>query len=151
VLVYAGDERIATHSRQGVDRRSTNEKHLPPHRRELAGRSLGYWLERAERFGPAAGRYVREVAESDEVLEKLRDVQAIVTYLERFPRRRIEGTSKRASYFGIYTYTGVRRILERALDLEPLPESRPRHGESSAPRFARTAGELVAHEPGGAA
>jgi len=134
-----------------VDRCSTNEKHLPPHCRELAERSLGYWLERAERLGPAAERYVREAAESDEVLSKQRDVQAIVAYLERFPPRCIEGASKRASYFGNYSYADLRRILERVLDLEPLPEERTWHGELSAPRLARTAGEHVAHEPGGAA
>ena len=154
VLIYASDQRIATHARRGADRRSTVPSHLPVERADLAQRSIDFWIARADRLDPVVGQYARNVVASDDVLSKLRDVQAIVTLLERFPRRRARCACERADFFGNYTYQGVRRILDEALDLVPLPNHEPHlHGSLAQPRFARTPSELVAcpkevsHEP----
>jgi transposase len=144
VLIYAQDQRIATHVRDGSSRRSTHTLHLPEHRAELAERSIDYWVERADGLGEIVGTYVRNVVASDTVLSKLRDVQAIVTLLERYPQRRSQAACRRADYFGNYTYLGVRRILDNALDLEPLPSDAPAHGHLAQPRFARAPRELLA-------
>jgi len=144
VVIYHEDQRIATHERNGTKRFSTHESHLPEHRAALAQRSVDYWVERADKLDPDIGVYVRNVVASDTVLSKLRDVQAIVSMLERFPLRRAQATCRRADHFGNYTYMGIRRILDNALDLEPLPSDTPAHGHLVQPRFARTPSELLA-------
>ena len=54
-------------------------------------------------------------------------------------------TLRRAQFFGLYKYSGIRRILQDALDLEPLPALVvPQHGALTQPRFARNVEELLA-------
>jgi transposase len=154
VTIYLHDQRIATHDRRGTHRHSTERAHLPPHRADLAHRSILYWTERADRLGPEVGAYIRHVIASDDVISKLRDVQAIVTHIEMFPDVRAIAACRRADFFANYTYQGIRRILANALDLEPLPNSRSQHGLLTQPRFARPVAELLpltqesTHAPG---
>ena len=83
--------------------------------------------------------------ESDEVLSQLRKVQAIVTHLETFPVERAEGASRRARFFGTYSYKGIKTLLSKALDLEPLPQVvLPHQDQAETPRFARSVEELLA-------
>ncbi len=144
VAIFFDDARVATHDRRGSSHRSTVDAHLPEHRVDLRHRSRGYGEERADRVGPATGRFVREVFDSDDVLYLLRTVQAIVTHLERFPRERAEAASRRASHFGTFSYQGVKNILVRALDLEPLPAGAALPGSPQESfRYARSAAELL--------
>ncbi len=144
VAIFHDDVRVATHDRRGVGHRSTVDQHLPEHRADLRHRSRSYWEQRADRIGPDSGRFVREVFDSDEVLYMLRTVQAIVTHLERFPRERAEAACRRASHFGTFSYQGVKNILVRALDLEPLPAGAALPGSPQESfRYARSAAELL--------
>jgi len=148
VVIYADDARVATHSRRGKKQRSTQDEHLPEGRAELRHRSRHYWEERAERMSPDVGSFVREVFDSDDVLLQLRAVQAIVTYLEKFPAERASAAARRASFYGSYTYQAVKNILTRALDLEPLPTSKAKPAWADRPRFARDISKLVDTEGG---
>lgn len=121
VMAFYEDMRIATHPRHFHGRRSTKPEHLPEHRRDLAHRSERYWQERAAVIGPLTSELVQEVLEQDASLSHLRDAQAIVKYLEDFPQSRAESAAQRALYFGILGYRGIKSILSKALDLEPLP------------------------------
>jgi transposase len=144
VTIFHDDERVATHDRRGPGPRSTVDQHLPEHRADLRHRSRSYWEERADRIGPETGRFVREVFDSDDVLHMLRPVQAIVTHLERHPRERAEAACRRASYFGTFSFQGVKNILLRALDLEPLPAGAALAGSPQESfRYARSAAELL--------
>jgi transposase len=154
VYVLADDARVATHERRGTTRRSTHDEHLPEFRRDLRHRSMSYWLERSDKLGEPVSDYIREVVESDDVLSKLRDVQAIVAYLEQFPPHRAHAACRRASFYGNLSFQGIKRILVAGLDLEPLPVvATVVHGALDQPRFARTVDELMAstldvsHEP----
>ena len=145
IEIYLESKRIATHVRSTRGRRSTQEQHLPKHRADLRHRCEDYWVTRADRLGPEVGAFVRAVFESDDVLSKLRDVQAIVTLFEGYPRHRAIGAARRASYFGNYSYRGVRRILRNAMDLLELPSVvATSHGRIEQPRFARSVDELLA-------
>ena len=121
LMAFWDDTRIATHSRSFRGRRSTQKEHLPEHRRDLAHRSEEYWIQRAAAIGEESVELVREVLEQDDVLSYLRDVQAMVQYLETFPSSRAEAAAKRARYFGTLSYRGIKSILTKALDFEPLP------------------------------
>jgi transposase len=143
VLIYLGDERIADHSRRPSGR-ATREEHLPAERAAHRHRSRDYWEERGDRIGSSTGRLVRAVFDQDEVLSMLRTVQAIVTHLERFPSQRAEAASARALHFGNLTYGGIKDVLRRALDLQPLPPAPTALPASlPTPRFARSPVELV--------
>lgn len=148
VAIYADDVRVATHSRRGKKQRSTHDDHLPEGRAELRHRSRSYWEERADRMSAEVGVFVREVFDSDDVLLQLRAVQAIVTYLEKFPPERAAATARRASFYGSYSYQAVKNILTRALDLEPLPTSKAQPRWADAPRFARDLSKLTDSEGG---
>lgn len=144
VTIYCDDDRVATHSRCGPDRRSTREEHLPEHRRDARHRSRQYWEARADTIAPEVGTLVREVFDSDDVLLQLRTVQAIVTYLEGFPVERARAACVRASFYGVTRYGGIKQILVRALDREPLPNTVvPNTGDLDSPRFARNIAELM--------
>jgi hypothetical protein len=150
VAILADDARIATHARYGTNKRCTNDSHLPEYRHDLRHRSHSYWRERAGRIGPETECLIADIFDSDVVLSQLRKVQAIVTHLEGFPVARAEATSRRAMFYGIHSYHGVKKILADALDFEPLPND-PRsapaqdaQGQETSYRFARSAEELLA-------
>jgi len=135
VTLYHGDERLWVHSRVPRGKRSTIEAHLPEGRRDLRHRSSAHWLERAKAIGPETLLLVEEVFASDDVLMKLRAVQAIVAHLAKFPSERAEAAAKRARHFGSRSYVALRNILRQGLDLEPLAQESRRWSKGS--RFAR--------------
>lgn len=138
VMVFSDDVRIATHPRNFKGKIKTQEFHLPEHRRDLRFRSLSYWENRAQRIGPETQGLVEEIFNSDEVLSQLRGVQSIVTHLEGYPKSRAENASRRARFYGTYSYRGIKRILQKALDFEPLPLlSESKVEINTPPRFAR--------------
>lgn len=118
VDVYADDDRIASHSRRGADKRSTLEEHIPEGRRDLRHRTREYWVDKAEALGPEVRAFIEEVFDSDDVLYQLRTVQAIMGLLAKYPPHRVKATAMRASFYGVTSYVGVKRILVNALDLE---------------------------------
>lgn len=145
VSVYADDERVATHARRGPDRRSTIEAHLPEGRRQWRHRSREHWEKAARAMGPQVEQLIVEIFEADDVLYQLRAVQAVMRLLEGYPPHRALAACERASFYGITSYQGVKRILVNALDLEPLPNAvDPSCGQLASPRFARNISELVA-------
>lgn len=138
LAVYCNDERIALHARRGSGYRTTVDAHLPEHRVDLRHRSREYWEERAAKMGDDVLAFVREVFDSDDVLLQLRAVQGIVTHLETFPLARAQAACKRASHFGCHTIAGLKTILRKALDLEPVPPSSSATPATST-RFSRPA------------
>jgi transposase len=143
VQIYGDAERIATHGRVPPGKRSTHEEHLPPHRRDLRHRSRGYWVERATAIDSSVGQYIQEVFNSDDVLEQLRSVQCIVSYLETFPKKRAIAACERASFFGNYSYRSIKSILKKGLDQQPLPGiAFPITDALQQPRFARNIREI---------
>jgi transposase len=144
VTIFAEDARIATHARRGANMRSTNEAHLPKYRGDLRHRSHKYWRERSARIGPDTERLIAEIFDSDAVLSQLRRVQAIVTHLEGFPVGRAEATSRRAVYYGMHSYQGIKKILADALDLQPLPDAASPTSQETSYRFARSPHEIFA-------
>jgi transposase len=141
VCIYNGDDRVATHDRRAPGFRSTQDGHLPEHRRELRHRDRSYWIGRARLMGEPVGDFVTEVFGSEDVISKLRAVQAIVTLLEKHPLHRAAAACERARFFGNHTYTSLRDILRQGLDFEPLPQPLfPETNPGTRPRFSRTPG-----------
>ena len=144
VELYWEDTRVATHPRKPAGSRSTIDAHLPPERSEYRHRERGYWIERAHDLGPDVEGYIEEVFASDDVLRQLTKVQSIIRHLETFPIERARAACRRAAYFGNYSYQGIKDILRKGLDLDPLPTLVvPDRGAIDSPRFARNVQELL--------
>jgi hypothetical protein len=75
------------------------------------------------------------------VLSQLRLVQAVVTHLEAYPVERARAACRRAEHFGSYGYRALKSILQKGLDLEPLPDDAPGSPSLASPRFARPASQ----------
>lgn len=144
VELYAQELRVALHPRYGKGVRSTIETHLPEQRAALRHRSRAFWEERAKALGPEVDAYVTAIFDLDDALARLRTVQSVVTYLERFPRERARAACKRGLHYGNLSYHGLKAILTKALDLVPLEEID--HSGLERPRFARKILELVPKE-----
>lgn len=136
VIVYAENERVATHDRRGP-LRSTLDDHLPAGRVDYRHRGEDFWTRRAALLGDEVEGLAREIFALEDVLNPLRNVQAIVTLLEKHPSERANRAAKRARHFGIRTYKGIAEILRKALDFEALPPELPLPNPPTNPRFAR--------------
>ena len=143
IAIFHEDEHLWTHARVGRGKRSTVEEHLPEHRRDVRHRSRKHWIGRATSIGPEVVKLAEAVFDSDDVLYQLRKVQAIVRYLEGFPRERAQAAAKRALHFGCLEYRGIKSILTKGLDLEPLPGDQEERAWSRGSRFARNPTESL--------
>ena len=144
VELYFEDTRVATHERKAEGGMSTLDEHLPAVRRDYRHRQREYWEERAEKLGDDVLAYIRELFDSDDVLNQVTKAQTIVGHLERFPVERARAACRRASYFGSYSFKSIKSILLKGLDTQPLPTVIvPASGVIEAPRFARTVQELL--------
>ncbi|MBI4881292.1 MAG: IS21 family transposase [Planctomycetes bacterium] len=150
VALYHHDILLYRHRRLGRGRRNTVAAHVPTERAALCQRSRSFWEERAAAIGVETHALVCEIFDSDDVLSKLRVVQAVVTHLLTFPRTRAEAASRRARHFGSYTYGAVKAILRQGLDLLPLPGT-PTHAWLTEGRYARSAQEIARPHQGGLA
>jgi hypothetical protein len=127
---------------------------LPDHRATYRHRSRSWWQDKADRMGAQVGEYISEVFDSDDALSMLRTVQAMVSLLQKHPVHRARSACERARFYGNHSYQGLKDILLKGLDMQPLPTAiSPAHGRLSSPRYARTASELLqaemefTHEP----
>lgn len=145
VVVYVDDVRVATHDRRGQRQRSTDDAHLPAERVAHRHRGHDYWRRRAAALGDEVALLVGEIFALADVVNPLRNVQAIVTLLEKHPRDRANNTARRARHFGIRSYRGVAEILRKALDFDPLPADLPLDLPTN-PRFARSLDDLLANK-----
>lgn len=136
IAIHRQDEHLWTHVRVPAGQRSTVDDHLPEHRRDLRHRSREHWLERARVIGAEVEQLAQAIFGSDDVLLHLRRVQAVVTHLEGFPPKRAQAAARRALHFERFDYQGIKNILRKGLDLEPLPGEDERSW-SSGSRFAR--------------
>jgi hypothetical protein len=136
------DRHLHTHSRVLRGKRSTIETHLPEHRRDLRHRSREHWIVRARALGEEVEVLAAAIFDSDDVLYQLRKVQAVVTHLEGFPRERARAAARRALHFRCLEYRGIKNILRKGLDLEPLPDDSGREW-SQGSLFARNPSETL--------
>ncbi len=142
VAIHHCDEHIWTHARVGRGKRQTIESHLPEHRRDLRQRSREYWIQRSREIGPEVEDLAKEIFDSDDVLLQLRKVQSVVRHLDTFPRKRARMAAKRALHFGCIEYRGIKNILSKGLDLEPLPGEVDRSWSKDS-RYARKPTETL--------
>ncbi len=144
IAIFANDERVATHSTIGEGARTTIESHLPEERAPWRHRSHSHWQSRATGLGADVGKLVETIFAGQVGLSKLRVVQSIVTHLEPFPDDRRNAACRRALEFGNHTYQGIKQILLKGLDREPVPSQQQlKFGALDKPRFSRSPSEFA--------
>jgi transposase len=131
---------VATHDRAKAEgERLTHPAHLPPQKLPGAMLSMEAAQEAAADIGPATARLVQSLLD-DPLLDRRDNVRRVLALRERYGDYRLEAACERALYFGDPSLTMLKRILERALDSQPLPEpARTAAGRT----FARTAAEIL--------
>ena len=123
VQIFAGIQLVSSHERA---RRScewhTHLNDYPPAKAAYLIRTPAYCRELAAKIGPSAQQVI-EYLLADRPLDRLRTAQAILHLEESVGPKRLEGACARALYFGVLNYREIKKILNAALDREPLPRT----------------------------
>lgn len=144
VEMYQSHARIATHPR--ATRRGewvTQRDHLPPDK--LQGLLPAPVAIRAEAsgVGPATSELINHML-GERPLDRLRGAQGVLRLGERFGGTRLEAACRRAVFCGEMRYQTVKMILQKGLDIQPLPDHLGSTGP--VPRtavFARIPSEIL--------
>jgi len=125
VEVFSGTELISSHVRSTQPGQwHTHLNDYPPAKAAYLIRTPAFCRELAAKIGPSAQQVI-EYLLADRPLDRLRTVQAILHLEESVGPKRLEGACARALYFGVLNYREIKKILNAALDREPLPPTPP--------------------------
>lgn len=150
VEIYTTDHQlVATHDRATEPgTRKTNLDHLPAEKIPNLVLNREDAQAQADAIGPqTSGIVQRLLAHRPE--DRLRVAGRLLRLVTTYGAARLEAACARAEAFGEGDYVGVKRILEAALDQEPLPSSLATPAEPKVYTFARPADELAASLVGG--
>jgi len=144
IFIYHEDHRVATHAKLSKGSHSTNPAHLPEGRGEWRHREPAYWKQQAEAMGKEVYGFILELFESDEVLSQVNTAASVMQLLNEVPPQRANDACKRARHFGNYSYQGLKQILHKGLEQQPLEETETETTVWSVrPRFAREVDEFL--------
>jgi hypothetical protein len=140
VILFHEYERVATHLWGPPGTRRTNQAHYPPEKVAFLMATPQWCQQQAALIGSGTseviGRYLNE-----RPLDRLRTAQAILRLGQKHGPPRLEAACRRALCFEDVRYGTLKRILDRSLESEPLPEFAP-----ARPRreylFARSGSEI---------
>jgi len=148
VLLFHDYERVATHRWGRPGTRRTIEEHYPPDKLAFLMATPQFCRRQAQQIGPATTELVERLF-AERPLDRLRTVQAILRLAPKYGPRRLDQACQRALFYDETSYRTVKRILEQALDSEPLPSLQP---VATAPQqtfvFARPGSEIFPVEGG---
>lgn len=142
VRIYHRGQLIKVHPRVDPGQRSTDPADYPPGVRELACRDQQALLAQARQAGPAIGVYAERLLAAPQPWARMRHVYRLLGLVRRYSALAVEQACARALEVDVVDVTRVTRMVEQAVEQNPLPE-RPQPGqEVSRPlRFLRQASE----------
>jgi transposase len=144
VEIYHGLKLVATHPRsQEPGEWHTRLEHYPKHKAAYLERTPAYCRQVAARLGPATSQVVESLL-GERPLYRLRSVQAILRLEETVGATRLEAACARALHFGDPQYRRIKKILNAALDRDPLPGTEP-PPPARQHTFARSGAEFFDH------
>lgn len=127
VRVYHRGRLIKVHPRVGPGQRSTDPEDYPPGVRDLACRDQQALLAQAREAGPAIGRYAERLLDAPQPWARMRHVYRLLGLVRRYAGPAVEQACTRALEADVVDVTRVARMLEQAVEQQPLP-ARPRPG-----------------------
>jgi transposase len=130
IEVFYHRERISSHKRDDTPgRHSTHSEHMPESHRQYAEYHPERFLKWAKGIGDLTEQLVNNIFSSRAHPEQgFRACLGLMRLETRYGKERLESASKRALFFGLYSFRGVRNILEAGLDKVSVEES---NGENS--------------------
>lgn len=149
VRLYQRGALVKTHPRQARGHRHTDEADYPPERSMYALRAPDRVVRAAAQQGPCIGLFAERLLAGDFPWAKLRQGQKLLRLAERYTAPRLEAACARALSVNLIDVTRVERMLQAALDQEPLPGEPPPARAAVVPsaRFARRRHELRSSLP----
>ena len=141
VVIFHDWERVASHRWGPPGTRRTETAHYPPDKLAFLMATPSWCRARATAIGPAASEVVERLL-AERPLDRLRTVQAILRLAEKYGPVRLEAACRRALHFEDVGYRTLKRILEKGLEREPLPQLAPTGVTQPTFRFARSGSEI---------
>ena len=127
VRIYHQGQLIKTHPRVAPGQRSTDPADYPPGVRELACRDQQALLAQAQQAGPALGLYAERLLAAPQPWTRMRHVYRLLGLVRRYSAPVVEQACARALEAEVLDVTRVARMVEQAVELNPLP-ARPQPG-----------------------
>jgi len=139
VRLYRRGELIKTHPRKPKGGRSTDPADYPPERTTYALRDPDRVVREAAKHGLFVGLFAERLLSGDFPWAKLRQGQKLLRLAERYSPERLDAACERALAVDLLNVKRVEKMLQQALEQEPLPVESPptRPVELPSARFAR--------------
>jgi transposase len=112
-------ELIAVHIPGRPGKRITKMEHYPPDEFSYMRCDSTYCMDKAAEIGENTLSIVNELLNAG-VIRNLRSAQNIIRMQKKYGKVRLEAACSRAVFYKNYTYGGVKNILEKELDKQPL-------------------------------
>jgi transposase len=124
VQIFHDYERVATHPWGPPGTRRTLEAHYPPAKVAFLMATPQVCRQRAAEIGEAASELIERLL-GERPLDRLRTAQGVLRLADKYGPKRLEQACRRALCFNDLSYRTLKRILEKGLEAEPLPEVSP--------------------------
>jgi len=125
VRIYLGVELIKTHAQQRRGGRATDYEDYPKERAPYAMRYPDFYRKKALEVGPSVGAFADRLLAGEFPWSRLRQAQKLLRLAERYGSQRIDVACQRALSFELVDVYRLERILQLALEKEPLAEGGP--------------------------
>ena len=135
IEVYYDHKRIASHKRLArKGRYATSRDHMPPQHQAVTDWSPDRFLSWASDIGDKTLQLIAAVLEQrPHPQQAYRSCLGILGLAKKYGKERLEAASQRALNAKLYSYRGVRNILDNQLDKVPLesPAGTPQPGHAN--------------------
>ena len=141
IAIFHENKLVAVHFPALPGQRRTNPDHYPPDKYEYMKWDTDYCLAEASKIGDNTSHVIEKLL-LHEPIRNLRGAQNILRLADRYEVKRLEEACACASFFGNYTYMGIKNILQKELDTHCHISSEPKHKELDA-SYARDITQLL--------
>lgn len=115
VRIYLRGELIKTHPKKPRGARSTDFNDYPAEKTEYAMRDADYLIRRARGHGDDVGRFVEHLLAGDFPWAMLRQAQALMRYVDKYGKERVNEACRRALIFELLNVKRVEIIILQGL------------------------------------
>jgi transposase len=147
VRVYHRAVLIKIHPRQAPGGRITDPDDLPAEKTAYAMRDLDHLRRLAVAEGTAIGAYADALLDTPLPWTKMRQVYALLGLVKRWGAPTVEAACARALESEAVSVPLIGRMIERATENQPAPNSPVAPKPGRAPRFARDPGHFATTKP----
>jgi len=122
--IYCDGNHICRHKKEPPDYRyTTKDEHMPSNHKFVKGWSASWFIDQANKTGPAMAELVTSVMQNRKHPEQgFRTAMGLLTLSRKYPKERIEKAARRALYFGSLTCKAMKSILEQGLEEKAVPQ-----------------------------